>query len=742
MITTLYVSTDGSDDWNGLAPTPNADRTDGPLATFDAARKRVWKMRDQNMTVGVVTVKVQAGIYHFANPLSFELRDKDIVFEADGGEVIVDGSLTIDGFEEKEVNGKTGWVASITHLLAGRDMPRSLFVDGERRPRSQYPKNGDQLVIEDVPDHKGDSGLFDAAASRFVVKEGDFDPNWRNPEQIEAVVNHLWIEERMPVKTYDPERRLISSTHRSIFSLKNNGWMGDTPCAKFIWENVFEAMTEPGEWYIDLSEELIYYLPKEGETIAETSIVVSLHKQLVRFHGDIDSGRKIEGIHFVGITFQHTDWLPSDGWGKWWDPETEPHTWKTRDSFSHFNRNNLDQEGLAKTSKIATVPQAAHDLPGVISFEAASNCSIRECTFRGLGLYAVDVRGGCSHLRIQGNTFTDIGGGGIKVDGAEPNGNRDFRTHRIYIGDNKMKHLGILFPPATGVLICHSDHNVVEHNEISHLYYTAISVGWVWGYDENPTQDNVIQYNYLHDIGQKRLSDMGAIYTLGNQPGTVIRGNHIHDVSGNHYGGWGIYLDEASSQITVEENLVYRTNSQSFHEHWGRGNVVRNNVFALSGTESVVLAREEHDNYIQYPKKGSLWMRNIFLTQGKGVFKDSMAYFDTDILDSDLNLFWDNETKGEPLYVDFDPWPMVPVEKKTIDLAAAKERGLERNSLVADPEFGDPENGIFTISDGSPAHKLGIKVLDTKRCGPRDIDNRIPQVDQSFRPSGEIMFAD
>ena len=622
MITTIYVSTDGSDDWNGLQAEANRDRTDGPLATFDGARKRVWKMRDQNMTVGVVTVKVQPGTYFFANPLSFETRDKDIVFEADGGEVIIDGSIEVDGFEEGEANGKTCWVASITHLLAGRDMPRSLFVGGERRPRSQYPKTGN-LVIEDVPDHKGDSGLFDAAASRFVIKEGDFDPNWRNPSQIEAIVNHLWIEERMPVKEYDPERRMISSTHRSIFSLKNSSWMGDTPCAKYVWENVFEAMTEPGEWYVDLSEELLYYIPRDGEVIGDTKVNISLHKQLVRFHGDIDSDKKIEGIHFDGITFQHTDWLPSDGWGKWWDPETEPHTWRNKDSFSHFNRNNLDQEGLAKTSKIATVPQAAHDLPGVISFEAAANCSIRNCTLRGLGLYAIDVRGACSHLRFQGNTFTDIGGGGVKVDGAERNGDYRLRTHRIYIGDNTMKHIGEVFPPATGVLICHADHNLVEHNEISHLYYTGISVGWVWGYDENPSHDNVIQYNYIHDIGQGRLSDMGGIYTLGNQPGTLIRGNHIHDVAGQHYGGWGIYLDEASSQMTVEQNIVYRTNSQSFHEHWGRGNVVRHNVFALPGTEGVVLAREEHDNYTKHigQKRGI-----IFLSPTGRVFPGDLIF--------------------------------------------------------------------------------------------------------------------
>jgi len=52
----------------------------------------------------------------------------------------------------------------------------------------------------------------------------------------------------------------------------------------------------------------------------------------------------------------------------------------------------------------------------------------------------------------------------------------------------------------------------------------------------------------------RELHDGGAIYTLGNQPGTLIAGNHIHDSRG---GPGGICLDEGSGFIEIAGNSVF-----------------------------------------------------------------------------------------------------------------------------------------------------------------------------------------
>lgn len=745
MYTTLYLAPYGDDSWNGLQAKPNETRTDGPLKTFDEARKRATRLRNQNMTTGTVTIVVAGGHYEFKNALGFELRDRGIKFvAAPGEEPIIDGSEAIAGWTETEVHGKRCWTAEIGPTLADREVPRSLFANGERRPRSRYPKEG-WLAIEEVPDAPLEGcGLFGGQASRFIVKDGDFQADWRNRDQIEAVVNHLWIEERMPVLDYDAETRLLTSTHRSIFSLRNASWMGDTPCAKFIFENVFEAMSEPGEWYLDPQEERLYYLPKEGETLENTEVRLALQTQLVRVHGDVANNLKLQDIHFEGITFTRTDWLHNQGWGKWWDAKTPEASWPERDSFRHFTCNNLNSVALKPDVKFAAVPQAAVDLPGAISLEAAQDCSFLNCRFQGLGLYAIDVRGGCSHLRIQGNHIEDIGGGGVKIDGADEQGNQNFRTHHIYVGDNTIRHCGQIYPSSIGIIIVHADRNVLEHNEISHQFYSAISCGWVWGYEENPTHHNTIQYNYIHDIGLGRLSDMGGIYLLGEQAGTHLRGNHIHDIRGNHYGGWGIYLDEGSSEIMVEGNLVYRTNSQCLHEHWGRANIYRDNIFALASQACAVFAHEEHDLWYNYPSKGILFMRNVVLTDGSAPFIDAQRYLEANRLDSDFNLFWDvSKGKELPLWK-LDPWPGIGGETGEFTFEQMQEKfGLERNSRQEDPGFADPKNGNFALSADSPVHQLGIKVLDPSKCGPRSVEGRSPKPESSYRAGGaETIFAD
>ena len=65
-----------------------------------------------------------------------------------------------------------------------------------------------------------------------------------------------------------------------------------------------------------------------------------------------------------------------------------------------------------------------------------------------------------------------------------------------------------------------------------------------------------------------KLADGGGIYTLGFQPGTVLRGNHIHDVHRSAYahGGApnnGIFFDQGSKAYLVEGTIIYATSGKS-----------------------------------------------------------------------------------------------------------------------------------------------------------------------------------
>jgi hypothetical protein len=246
-----------------------------------------------------------------------------------------------------------------------------------------------------------------------------------------------------------------------------------------------------------------------------------------------------------------------------------------------------------------------------------------------------------------------------------------------------------------GVLILQSGTNRVAHNHIHDLYYTAISVGWNWGYQETPCRANVIEFNHLHDIGQDMLSDMGAVYTLGIQHGTVVRNNVIHDVNSFTYGGWGLYPDEGSTGIVFENNIVYRTKSAGFHQHYGRDNIVRNNIFAFGKEHQVMRTREEpHLSFI---------------------FTNNIVYFDSGTL---LGSNWKNEKFVMENNIYFDARSTnVAFAGATLDEWRA--RGHDTNSLVADPLFVAPAQSNFALKKGSPALRRGFKPLDPANAGVR-----------------------
>jgi hypothetical protein len=199
---------------------------------------------------------------------------------------------------------------------------------------------------------------------------------------------------------------------------------------------------------------------------------------------------------------------------------------------------------------------------------------------------------------------------------------------------------------------------------------------------------------------------MGGIYTLGVQPGTVIRGNLIHGVRSAHYGGWCIYPDEGSSHIIIENNVCYDADRQAFHQHYGRENVVRNNIFAFGGDSVATYSRME-------PHSGFTFERNILITDGKPVWssrhpegKDAGRYL------SDLNLIWDVGGR-KPVFI-FKGG-------KKLSLAAWRKLGHEVHSVVADPRCRIGARRDFSFGKNSPAPALGIRPIDLSGVGPRRV---------------------
>jgi parallel beta-helix repeat protein len=301
-----------------------------------------------------------------------------------------------------------------------------------------------------------------------------------------------------------------------------------------------------------------------------------------------------------------------------------------------------------------------------------------------IGKYGIELAQGCRDNRIAGNHIHDMGAGGVKIgepvirltDHEATSGNKVSRNH--------IHDLGKTYLCAVGVWIGQSGDNLVAHNHIHDLNYTGISVGWTWGYGNSKAVGNIIERNHIHHIGKRLLSDMGGIYTLGISPGTVLRGNLIHDVESYSYGGWGIYFDEGSTDILAENNIVYNTKTGGFHQHYGKENVVRNNVFAFAKEGQIQRSRvEEH---VSFTFEGNI----VYWTQGN-LFHGNWSGTNFRM---DKNLYW-NAADGSIQFP--EGW---------------KDRGLDAHSVVADPLFVNPEKFNFRLKPDSPAFKLGFKQID------------------------------
>jgi parallel beta-helix repeat protein len=310
-----------------------------------------------------------------------------------------------------------------------------------------------------------------------------------------------------------------------------------------------------------------------------------------------------------------------------------------------------------------------------------------------------------------------LGAGGVRIGETGAQQEPFWQCDGHSITDNHIHEAGRVFPSAVGVLILQSGKNHVAHNEIDHLFYTAISCGWTWGYRESPCRENIIEFNHLHHMGQAMLSDMGGVYTLGPQKGTVIRNNLIHDVESYTYGGWGLYTDEGSSHIVLESNIVYNTKTGGFHQHYGRDNVIQNNIFADSRQWQLQMTRAEDHLSFSFTNNIVCWTQGVLFG----------GPFDKGHVVLEKNLYWDASGRA----VDFAPVSLQWQGKniKTMIAAVAETpkttleqwqaRGHDQGSLVADPKFVAPEKFDFRLKAGSPAFALGFKPIDTSKVGVR-----------------------
>lgn len=622
---TLYVSPSGNDHWSGLKPAA-AGKNDGPLATLPAA---LAKCRSAPRAGGEKNdIILRGGTYVLSEPLVLTPEDSGLVVTSYRSEApVITSEIPITGWQRVPGGEPDLWQA----VTPGAWTFHELFVNGHWAQRARLPKSGFFRIVSEI---KGQP-------SQFQFRAGDIKPDWAEAGDVEMVRLQAWGQARNQIKEVSETSNIVSLAG-GILPFASEAH------ARYYIENA-PGLLEPGEWRLDRRSGMVLYKAQDGENLAAQRLTAPRLYELVRLVGDKD--RPVHDIVFRGLAFAGADWH------------------------------------LDGSSDIDV--QAAVEVPAAFQAQHAQHCGLEHCVFTRLGGYAVDFGHGCRNDSVLGCELFNLGGGGVRVGDPEPNKAADAPNGGNVISDNHIHHIGLVNAPAVGVLVFLSSSNLVAHNEIDHTYYSTISVGWTWGYAPNPCHHNIIELNHLHDFGQGRLSDMGGVYTLGVQPGTIVRQNLIHDVNVSVYGGWGLYTDEGSSGIVLESNIVYRCQSAGMHQHYGETNLFYNNIFALN--REAQLARTRPEPHVSF------------------YFTNNIVYFDSGKL---LSGNWSGQVDLEHnLYFDTRP---------NSSLDDLRKSGHEdAHSLFEDPLFVNPAAGDFRLRPGSPAPGFGFHPFDLRDAGVR-----------------------
>lgn len=657
--TTVFVSQAlGDDSYNGLAPYKDGEGN-APIQSIERAIEIIKEMRkigiDSPVCISVI------GDYYVSAPIVINDVDHVILETFEGlGRII--GGIKIAGWKKAEFNGVACLSARLPEKKDGKTWDfTDLYVNGKRASVTRYPKVG-ALEIVNSEEYSGEPtppehGMW--GSSRWIIVKPEELADVENITDAIINYNHWWIDEHSPIESYDRESGRLTMAYRSRFALSGR-YGKSSSAAKYYLTNVPNMFSVPSEWYLDRKEGLVYYIPRdENETCETIEAIAPVTDKLF-----VIEGEEIE-IKGFELTCTRGDYASK-------------HVLEQQKDIIK------DDEPLFGSDE-----QSVCGAPGAILFRKAIGCAISDCVIHGVGVHAVEVSRGCRHIVIENNEIYDVCAGGIKIEGGEAGEAEASMTSGCIIRKNRIHDCGKRYEAGCGILVMHASSNEISENEIHDLAYTGISVGWVWGYAESSTYGNIIRGNHVYNIGNGKLSDMGGIYTLGRQEGTVISGNRIHDVKCLEYGAWGIYLDEGSSHITVETNVVWGTGKECIHIHWGTENTVRNNVFfSENSAAATVSIRERHDP--------SMFEKNIMVTDGHNVVNGKPC----DCVYKD-NLMFDISGRDTVIYCDED--------KKSYSLEAW-EKAYPQNcgNIVADPEIADIAERNFGISKTSVARDIGF----------------------------------
>jgi len=553
----LWVANSGSAD--------NPGTLQKPLDSIETALAKSFALVQNHQTPPGEPIRIilRAGVYALSSPLdlgwgSAGTTTPALIFSAaDGEHPLISGGTAIKSWHLADrINGLPAaangriWVAPAPYQDGQVLEFRELWVNGRKAVRARTPNEGalSRLVAWDKTDQ--------AATIPAAVLDGI-----QNPAGLEMVVDQVWEIAILRVKSlrYQGVNALLTFQSPESQLEFNHPWppviVKTNYQAPFFLQNSLHFLDSPGEWFEDLGAGLVYYWPRSGENLRLAEVIAPRLETLVNIAGH--PGRPASQIEFRGITFAYTTWLR---------PSRQGHVPLQAGMFL-LDARKLSPKGTPYHPRLDNVAWIDRP-PAAVSVQYAGHVNFEDCSFTHLASAGLDLGQGAQEDRVTGCIFRDIGGNGIQMGEFSetnvethfpylPSDGRDLCANDL-LADNLVSDCGNEDWGCVGIDVGYARGITIEHNEVSDLPYTGISVGWGWTKMTNALGNNLIRANNVHHFA-KRLGDTAGIYALSAQPGTVISENFIHDIRISPYvpdpeHWFYLYLDEGSSFITVRDN--------------------------------------------------------------------------------------------------------------------------------------------------------------------------------------------
>ncbi len=437
---------------------------------------------------------------------------------SEDAETVISGNRLLDG--QWRAVGRNTWRCAVDESF------NQLFVNRQRAVRARFPNAGDWLSPDSVDFGSREIFFADRLPSAFARIRG-----------AELHATGVWHWNRQLIERIDPMgKRLVTATHPGSEASHTKIRSYD----RIHLENAREFLDEEGEWFLDTEKGQLYYYSVDDPSGLTFEYPGPTELLIVRGQ----KGEPVRDFRLEGITFEGSEW-----------------------HMTATERKGL-QAGFWGTGRTDSVFAP----PAALLLEWVENSQVTRCTFRNLGEGAIALGDGCAYNVIESNRFHDVGSNVLQIGYRRAYLGKGHPLHLDYadstrvshhnlIRNNRIEQFGTTDLGAVGIWVGYAHNNRIDHNRIKDFPYCGISVGWYWGTDTVlvPTNcySNTMAWNHISH-GMRYLSDGAGIYAVGNQPGTVIHDNFIHDIFGGYTINSGIYIDEGGANMTITGNYFHR----------------------------------------------------------------------------------------------------------------------------------------------------------------------------------------